>query len=283
MSVGMSPALTLADEAVRVPGDTSLSGGIKRFFNPDSNLPPVAERVKQAVAKIDWSKKDIILWMPGTSEYVTNPSFAKTVDAMFPGMHAVPVVYAANWRFETSVPDGIAVLKGVMDEIRRRAPGRKVLIAGQSQGAWIASAIVGDPKYAGMVKRAALFGHPVVSPYHFHDLKSNVVEINNPGDPVALKVNADKARVVKAIDMVARGKLLQSVPTWLSLAIHNPAYLGQALLGQMMRLPIINKLAGDPHHYETDFLAGVTFLKTGKRLGRASYSSPNGVTPRDPK
>jgi hypothetical protein len=244
---------------------TKLLGGAQHLFNNAPPLPSVAERVAAIVKQIDFSAPAVTIWVPGTNEYWNKQAVLDAAAGAMPGARVVPIVYQSTWKFSDSVPDGEAVLRGVLDEVaKRRRPGQKVLVAGESQGAWVISNVLADPRYATIVTRAALFGHPGIADHHFEDphgpLADKVREWNNPTDVVTADLGSHAESVERGIEQFSRLHLLRGVSLLGAFAVQRPEIVVEMLKGQLHRVPLIGDKFHDPHVYEHDFRAGAEFL-----------------------
>lgn len=233
--------------ASRAAGVSGALGGLRRdldrLFLPPRVLPPVDERARTVVDQIDWSQDTIVIWMPGTSEHGIAPDVAKCFARRnLRGVVAVP--YQATWRLADSVPDGEATLRAVLDLVRsRRRPGQRVILLGQSQGAWVISSVLLDQKYARLVDRVGLVAHPALAPAHGHDtsapsakLNKRVREFNDPGDVVTRDLGEAGPKAIAVVDSFARLEIARALAGALGIAIRDPAVLQTLIASQLFRV-----------------------------------------------
>ena len=176
-------------------------GRFKNGFENNAVDADVQGRINNTMNQIDWSKDRIALWVPGTGERGVDGAFARSVAR--PDTSVAAVDYPADIRFTTgSVGTGTAVLKAVLE--RAAAEGKDVVIAGHSQGAWVAGEAMADKHASRAVTKAALFGMPSVASHQYESGQDGrVKEINNHDDPYANDIQ-NGARLVEAASIVAR-------------------------------------------------------------------------------
>lgn len=213
-----------------------------------------------AFAAIDWSKRDIVIWLPGTSSHVVNPGFARAVATAWgnSGVSLSMLDYEASWQLDRSVATGVESLKILLAAIAARKGAHRVLVAGESQGAWIIGEAMADPAMMRVVDRAVLMGHPALAGHHY-DGDQKVIEINHRRDLVTmpLKGNADHAfdamRAVHLLDPRYIGSLVRA-------SLANPAQLGLMALGAVRWL-LSDGLVPDPHDYTGDMARAAALLR----------------------
>lgn len=227
--------------------------------------PGLQRAVDQVLSQIDWSRRDIVLWMPGTSESHVPDPMRRAVVSAFDGVVPVAVPYEASWSLTQSVADGAEKLAAVLREIESRGGRHRVFLAGQSQGAWAISEVMSRPGTSDSVERAVLFGHPSFAAHHDHAFRhgDRILEINHSADSVSTPLSGDAQAGLRAFEGIAEGKVRGNVRPLLSLAVKNPGYLGKVLLGQRYRLPLVGERYPDPHVYTSDMAAGAAYLRTG--------------------
>lgn len=245
------------------PGLGGLLDALGRIVAEPPALPSVQQRVAAMLRRIDLDADPIVIYVRGTSERDLRPEIRAAFDRVLPGATVHQVEYQASWRFAKSVPDGVAVLRGVLEAIRRRRPGARVLLAGESQGAWVAATVLADPALSRVVTRAVLWGAPAAAPLDFADGHDpRVREFNNRGDIVTMDLGARaNETLVAAIDRLARRDVVGGILPILGYAVTHPAVLGALIAAQLWRVPVIGSLFPSPHGY--DFVAGVQFLRSG--------------------
>ncbi len=257
------------------PGLGGLVDALRRIMAEPPTMPSVEARVAAILRAIDWSAPRIVIYVRGTSERDVRPEIRAAFQAELPGVPLHQVEYQASWRFDESVPDGAAVLRGVLEGIaRRRRPGQQVLLAGESQGAWVISAVLAHPALARHVTRTVLWGAPAAAPMDFADGHDpRVREYNNAGDVVTMDFGMRaNTMLTGAITRFARRDVLGGVLPILGYAVTNPAALGALLAAQAWRVPLLGKLMPSPHGY--DFRDGVRFLRSGAARVSAGFEGP---------
>lgn len=243
------------------PGLGGLLDALRRIVAEPPALPSVQQRVEAMLRRIDLRADPIVIYVRGTSERDLRPEIRAAFDRVLPGTAVHQVDYQASWRFAESVPDGVAVLRGVLEAIaRRRGAGVRVLLAGESQGAWVAATALADPALSGIVTRAVLWGAPAAGPRDFADGHDpRVRELNNAGDIVTMDLGAGaNETLVAAIDRLARRDITGGIVPILRYAVTHPAVLGALIAAQLWRVPVVGARFPSPHGY--DFVAGVQFL-----------------------
>lgn len=236
--------------------------GPKNLLHEPPPLPSVAERVKMVVDDLDWNAPALTIWVPGTSEYWIKQRFIDELHLAAPGSHVTMIPYESTWRFSTSVPDGVAVLAGVLDEIRRRAPGKPVFLSGESQGAWIISAVLASATYAKVVTRAALWGHPAAAPQKF-GRPGQVREVNSPGDIVTMELGENPGEVLAAVEQLSRRNFGTGLARIAGYAVQRPDMLAKLIKFWSFALPVIGKGKKNDHDYDDDLANGIQHLLGG--------------------
>ena len=218
------------------------------------------------LAQIDFSKRDIVIWSPGTSNHKVLPPFGDAVRAAYGDDASISYLkYEATWHMRRSAPTGLATLMIVLAEIKKRKrAGQRVFLAGESQGAWIIGEAMTKP-VASIVERAAIVGHPYLAKHHYDDGHDpRVQEMNHEGDNVAAKINGDIATGLDAMVAIRTGQL-GKIGTILKGIAANPMQ-GVILLRDMIyNLPFLKGKNVKPHYYEYEMDSVVKFLHDGVR------------------
>src|SRR5690606_29230316 len=132
------------------------------------------------LASIDFSKRDIGLWGPGTDSLEVRPSFPAAPDAADTRTVSLThLTYEASWNRRRSVPTPAASSQLALEERKRRGGNHRVLLAGESQGAWIIGEAMADPHVGSVVDRAALLGHPWLAAHQYADSQDSRVKVVN--------------------------------------------------------------------------------------------------------
>lgn len=215
------------------------------------------------IASIDFSKRDIVLWIPGSGAVGVHPDFEDAVLREWPdGRVSLSALrYEASWHMRRSVATGIETLRLVLAEIRRRGGDHHVMLAGESQGAWVISEALADPSLRSTVDRALLMGHPWLARHQYLDGRDpNVRVLNNPGDMVTLPINGDPGKGLDALVAIYTLQLAK-LPQIVSAVIQNPLHAVKLLSSIQFALPFVKGLRPNPHRYESNFPAGLKFLR----------------------
>lgn len=218
---------------------------------------------QRTLAGIDWSKRDIVLWVPGTSQSSVQPSFAREVAASWPSsdVSLARVHYQASWNIRPSVATGIATMRLVLAGIAAHTGNHRVMLAGESQGAWIIGEAIADPALRRVVDRAVLLGHPWLAAHQYVDGHDPGVQVlNNFGDLVTLPLNGDPTRGLDAMVAIHTGQL-SKLPLVVRSVVENPQQ-GWKLLGTLrFAIPGIRSLWKNPHDYSDRMREAVGFLR----------------------
>lgn len=229
---------------------------------------------QKVLDSIDFSRRDIVIWVPGTDATSVHHDFAQAMryqfDAESPAL--VHMQYEASWSLRRSVPTGLATMKLVLEGIRQRLAQRgdaaqhRVLLAGESQGAWIIGEAIADPKVGPVVSRVALMGHPWLAAHHYdRGQDPRVREINHLSDQIAMKVSGDPGVGLDAMIAVRTGVLFQgnNLMTLMKAVLANPIHGVLLLQNQLREIPVLRPILHDPHKYSVEMPRLVNFLRTG--------------------
>lgn len=220
------------------------------------------EDAARTLASIDWSRRDIVVWVPGTDSSSIHPRFAQAVADAGRGrsMSVVRMHHQASWNMRPSVATGIATMKLVLAGIAAHGGDHRVVLAGESQGAWIIGEAIVDPMLRRVVDRAVLLGHPWLAAHHYDDGHDpDVRVINNPGDLVTIPVTGDPGRGLDA--MVAVYTLQWSrLPLVLRAMLENPVHGAKLISNLRFAIPVLKHLWKNPHDYGEHMQSVATFL-----------------------
>jgi hypothetical protein len=198
----------------------------------------------------------IVIWVPGTSNHAVNPAFAQALpDDITP----VLVDYMATWQLTESVPDGVKNLQQALRAAqRRRKKGQRILLAGESQGAWVISQTLTDSRYVKIVDGAVLLGNPGTAPLHFGK-EGSYREIDHRFDFATFKWT-DSPLLPKAITDVMSGSIVSDVTMFASILIRHPLRAAVSGFLLLKELPLLDKIIPDPHDYSGDMATAVAWL-----------------------
>lgn len=228
-----------------------------------------------ALRAIDFSRRDVIVWVPGTDATGVEWDVRRAVDYLYGTSGDVSlshVPYEASWNLWSSMPTGLATLKLVLEGIRRRlaampaAQRPRILLAGLSQGAWIIGEALADPRVGSVVSRAALAGHPWMARTQYldgHDPRVRV--INHRGDQIAMPIHGDIRTGMEAMTAVRTGRLGANLALVAKAILQNPLH-GVLLAETMTRdaLPALRPFLRDPHVYGYEWPRLVRYLRDGE-------------------
>ncbi len=221
---------------------------------------------QRTLASIDWSQRDIVLWVPGTSQASVNPAFAQAVASAWSGsdVSVSRVHYAANWNIRPSVATGIATMRLVLAGIAAHTGQHRVMLAGESQGAWVIGEAIADPTLRRVIDRAVLLGHPWLAAHQYLDGRDQGVRVlNNSGDLITIPMSGDPARGLEAMIAVHTLQFGQ-LPLVVRSMIENPR-LGMKLIGTVRyAIPGLRNLWKNPHDYADRMAEAVGFLRDGR-------------------
>ncbi len=220
------------------------------------------------IASLDLSRRDLVLWLPGTGSTRMYGPFESAVRATWNDNTASLAVmpYEASWNLRCSVPTGIMTLRLVLEEIARRGGNHRIHLAGVSQGSWIIGEAMADPALRRLVHRAVLAGHPSFALHKYTSRTDPGIEVvNHMEDPVAHPLKGDPTAT---LDAVIGANLLKpaAIPGIISTVLGNPqqlARLGVALLSQV---PLLKAIAPNPHDYGAEMPAIASWLRHGSAI-----------------
>ena len=227
---------------------------------------PDMERAQREAQKtldaLDFSKRDLVVWVPGTGGHSIAESWKQGADAAFGERASQAFVdYPAEWNVGPSAATGMETLRLVLAGIAEKGGDHRVLLAGLSQGAWIIGDLMADPKVHAMVDRAVLFGQPGMAQTDYaHRRDAKVLEVSDANDPITWEMD-DRDAFLRGMDEATRSKAL-AAPELLDVALQNPehgAYFAAKLLDP-------ERWSGDhdPHQYAENMADGARWLDTGR-------------------
>lgn len=229
---------------------------------------------RQVLDAIDFSKRDIVIWVPGTSNHGPHKDFEAAVRDSYAGegTNLVALQYEATWHLRRSVPTGIATLRLVLEGIRARGGDHRVLLAGESQGAWIIGETVADPAVSKVVDRAILLGHPWLAKHQYAEGQDPRVRvINHEGDQVTMPVNGDASAGLDAM-VAIRTLQLSRLGGVLKALASNPNHGVQLLKSIVYALPGLKSLVRNPHVYAGEMTRAVEYLRHGRLPFSAEFA-----------
>jgi hypothetical protein len=217
----------------------------------------------RALANIDWSSHDIVVWVPGTDNRTFKPAFLEGVRKAWStgGMTAVALDYQANWHLDTSEPTGAEALRLLLLGIAAHGGSHRLLLAGESQGGWIVGDLLADPKYRRLVARATLLGHPSTALHHYDDgHDTGIREWTHPGDLVSTPFHGSRTDVLAAMQALHTGEILPNLGSIVRAMVNNPLLGVHALINTLRDKKILPADPHDKHNYDMEFADAATFL-----------------------
>ncbi|MCW2923122.1 MAG: Cutinase, partial [Thermoleophilia bacterium] len=213
-----------------------------------------------ALAKVDWSKPDLVVWVPATDEHYFPSAMRAGVKRQF-GDRASTVLldYPADWNFAESVSTGMEALRLFLAGVAEHGGDRRVLLAGHSQGAWVIGDAMADPAVHAAVDRAVLLGDPGLAVTHYTDRRdAKVVEVTDRGDRLGAPVDGREA-LLEGMSRIDRGDTVGGGAELAGVAVHNP----QLATYLAARSVDPGQWKDDPHRYEHAMGDAATFLDAG--------------------
>jgi hypothetical protein len=212
------------------------------LFRDPRPIASIDQRIATVVRAVRAATGPVVLWVPGTDCDGPTPEFVAAVKRALPTATVITVPYQANWQFQQSVPDGIAVVSGVLDALR--AAGCHVLAASESQGSWVLGEAITTHGGGGTVIGAALLEHPGVSTHHIpadpaEALRSRVpvLELNGGDDLVSQPIPGDERNaVIDLIDDFAHRRVFDTIAGFALLAGKDPGLFIGLLQSQAFRV-----------------------------------------------
>lgn len=256
-ATGPAPdASTLRSTRLEVPGDID-----------HARARADADR---ALAAIDFTKPEIVLWVPATNSHSIPGDWQQGIERAFGQRASSSIVdYPANANFNDSVATGMETVKLVLAGIAERGGHHRVTLGGHSQGAWVIGDALAEPAVGRMVDKAVLYGHPAPARVDWSDdADPNVRQVDDPNDPFVWDV-AGGRQALAAIDELADGRAesgeqlafgdyLARGATVLGTALANPA-LSAYLIGKHVIAERYDS-NHDPHNYRAQYADGAAFL-----------------------
>lgn len=222
---------------------------------------------QRVLNSIDFTKRDIVIWVPGAGGHAPDAAFADAFHAAWHDGTAslTHLEYEATSNLRASVATGLATLKIVLAAIAARGAHHRVMLAGQHQGAWLIGEALADPKLRPVVHRAVLFGHPALAKTHWDDGRDPaVLEHNHPSDHTSRSLSGAADAALDGAVALRRRQFwrLGAIGDALAGQLHMvPAMVANALRA----LPGVRAVLPSPLDY-TDRMAGaVEFLRSGSR------------------
>lgn len=233
-----------------------------------------------ALARIDWSKDDIVLWVPGTDGTDFMEKFREGFEKAWMGqsMTAVSMNYHGTWKLDTSEPTGEATLRLVLAGIAAHGGHHRLLLAGLSQGAWMIGDVLADPAMRRVVTRAAIFGHPQVSLHHYDDGHDPAIrEYDHPKDIIAMAIHGPRVQAIDAMQALYTGNIVPNLGVIVAAVAASPQ-VGLTAIANMLRdRHLLPKAKIDWHNYDDEYVQGAQWLHDAPPLVQGASQACNGA------
>ncbi len=233
----------------------------------DSRLPAVQPAIAAAestatLAAIDRTADDVVIWVPGTMRNRIPGAFADGVSQAFDGrsVSLVKLPTHPDYQITQGVADSAEAVRLLVRELdATRRPGQRILLAGESQGAWSIGVALADPAVRDAVDRVVLWGNPGLQPHQFDGAgDGKVLELTDDQDVVGRPVSGDPELITDALIHVMEGDLWHAwrLP---AIAVANP-HSTSLLLRSAARLQTPDGFGRDPHNHREFMGAAARFL-----------------------
>ncbi len=233
----------------------------------DSALPDVQPKVARgesvkALAEIDRSADDIVVWVPGTMRKRIPGDFVAGVRDAFAGrdVSLVKLPTHPDYQIAQGVADSAEAVRQLVTELdEQRRPGQRILFAGESQGAWALNVALQDPQVRDAVDRVVVWGNPGIQPHQYDGAgDGKVLELTDDLDVVGRHVNGDAEIVLDTMSNFMDGDIGQ---VWRlpAIAVNNP-HSTSLLIRSGLRLQTPGGFGRDPHNHREFMGAAARFL-----------------------
>ena len=236
-------------------------------LHADTSLPPVnaaqaTTEYEQTLADIDRTADDIVVWVPGTMRKRIPSYFTAGVRDAFRGrdVSLVKLPTHPDYQIAQGVADSAEAVRQLVRQLdEQRRPGQRILLAGESQGAWAMGVALEDPDVRDAVDRAVVWGNPGLQPHQYDGAgDGKVLELTDELDVVGRHVNGDSQLVLDAMSNFMDGDLTQAwrLP---AIAVNNP-HSTSLLLRSGLRIQTPGGFERDPHNHREFMGAAARFL-----------------------
>ena len=266
--VAASAGLALGTTAARLGGATPPPLVLR-----DEDLPaadPARARLEADATyrRLDHDADDLVIWVPGTMRMSTPGDFRAGVrQAMGADTAVVNMPARSDYQIPQGVADTSEALRLLLTRLdSERRPGQRILLAGESQGAWAMGVALADPKLSSIVDRAVVWGNPGVSQHQFDGAgDGHVLELSDEMDVIGRSLEGDAPMVLDGLGDTFDGHWTQA---WRLPAdfINNPFEAG-LLARTGLRLLTPGGYERDPHNYHEFMGSAARFLADAPRPG----------------
>lgn len=231
---------------------------------------------QQTLAALDFSKRDLVIYVPGTGSTQMYGPLEQALQGAFTKAQrpysVATLQYEASAQFRQSVPTGIAALRLVMAAIAAHPGQHRVTLVGISQGAWIGAEVLADASLRKIVDRAVLVARPSTSLHRFdRGEDSAVIEFSHPSDFAIREIKGDPTKALDTSIALLTGGIVKAFPNVLSALSRDPSLIVPLLRLLLLQAPVIGGLFPNPHDYEKEmplvaaYLAGAALGSTPRR------------------
>lgn len=257
------PAPMPTDQGPRPTAEELRTRRLQQPGRVDSTL--ATAEAQRTLSAIDFSRDNIVLWVPATLSHSIPDSWERGVQQAHPdgNVSSNLVNYPAGVNLNDSVATGVETLRQVLAGIaaydEAHGTHHSVTLGGHSQGAWVIGQAMSEPAIHHVVDGAALYGHPSPSrDAHATARDPKILEVNDPNDPFTHTVVGGE-QALQGISELAHGASIRDVLPKLGLSLLANPFLGGYLLGRATH-DADPSGRPDPHFYEPQYASGARFL-----------------------
>ncbi|MCB0877507.1 MAG: hypothetical protein KDC46_00800 [Thermoleophilia bacterium] len=229
---------------------------------PAANAAQARAERDATIAAIDRSADDIVVWVPGTMRRRIPSEFAQGITDAFDGRRVslVKLPTHPDYQIVQGVADSAEAVRLIVRDLdEQRRPGQRILLAGESQGAWALEVAMQDPAVRDAIDRAVVWGNPGLQPHQYAGAgDGKMLEITDELDVVGRPVNGDPTLVTDALMNVMDGDAAQAW-RWLAIGVNNP-HSSYLLATSGLRLQTPGGFGRDPHNYREFMGTAARFL-----------------------
>ena len=266
VGVAALAGLALGTAAVRLLGPDPKPAVLQDVDLPAPDMARAQLEADTTYDKLDRSSRDLVVWVPGTMRSSTPSAFRAGVqEAMGSGTSLVNMPQRPDYQIPQGVSDTSTALRLLLTRLdAERRPGQRILLSGESQGAWAMSVAMQDPAIADGVDRAVVWGNPGVSPHQFDGAGDGKwLEFSEELDVVGRTLEGDAPMMLEGLADTFDGDVSQAWRVPASM-INNPFETG-LIARSGLRLLTPGGYERDPHNYREFMGAAARFLADAPR------------------
>jgi hypothetical protein len=229
---------------------------------PATSASVVASEVKATLDDLDRTADDLVIWVPGTMRGRIPGAFSDGVKQAFQGrdVSLVKLPTHPDYQIVQGVADSAESVRQIVRELdATRKPGQRILLAGESQGAWSLGIALQDPDVRDAVDRSVVWGNPGLQPHQFDGAgDGRMLELSDELDVVGRPVYGNPTLLTDALSGFMDGDVSQA---WRLPAIAvNNGHSTTLLLRTAGRLLTPGGYDRDPHNHREFMGAAARFL-----------------------